>query len=108
MESAKDGMKEYLDKLQFNDGSIDIVPNVTADAENKADKLKELLVEQITAPVKWHQTMKCFAGRGIDTFIEIGPGKVLSGLAKRELKGAQIFNIDKLEDVKNFDVAAVG
>jgi len=108
MESAKTGMKEYLDSLQFNQPTVDIVPNVTGEAVNDPAKLKELLVEQITAPVKWYHTMQYFKSFGIDTFIEVGPGKVLAGLAKRELKNAQIYNIDKLTDIENFDFVSVG
>jgi [acyl-carrier-protein] S-malonyltransferase len=108
MGSAKACMREYLDTLVFGDPKADIVPNVTARAENDPERLKELLVEQITAPVMWFQTMEYFREYGIDTFIEVGPAKVLSGLAKRELKGATIINIDKLEDVANFDSVAIG
>ncbi|MFH2035638.1 MAG: ACP S-malonyltransferase [Candidatus Zixiibacteriota bacterium] len=108
MESAKIGMKEYLDSIGFQQPTIDIVPNVTGEAESQADNLKELLVEQITAPVKWYHTMQYFQTSGIGTFIEVGPGKVLAGLAKRELPEAQIFNIDKLTDIENFDFVSVG
>lgn len=108
MEPAMDGMRDYLDKVDFNQPSVSIVPNVLGTAVDEADKLKELLVEQITSPVLWHQTMGYFAGQGIDTLIEVGPGKVLTGLAKRELKEAKIYNIDKLEDIENFNLETVG
>jgi len=99
MESARDGMKEYLEDIKFNEPEIDVVPNVTGVAERNSAKLKELLVAQITAPVRWYQTMQCFRDSGIDTFIEVGPGKVLAGLARRELKEAQIINIDTLQTI---------
>jgi len=108
MASACDGMLEYLDKIEFAEAKINIVPNVTAVAENSSDKLKTLLIEQLTAPVKWYQTMRFFSEYGIDNLIEVGPGKVLAGLAKRELKGAQISNLDTLENVEKFCATVTG
>lgn len=108
MESAREGMKNYLDEVVFNEPNIDIVPNVSGSIVKEPMRLKELLVEQITAPVQWHQTMTCFKENNIDLLIEIGPGKVLSGLAKRELDVAGIINIDKLDDVRNFNLVSAG
>jgi [acyl-carrier-protein] S-malonyltransferase len=108
MASAQDGMREFLDSLDFNSPSIDIIPNVTATQERDAAMLKELLVEQLTAPVRWYQTMKAIRQYGVDTFIEVGPGKVLSGLAKRELQGVELINLDTLEDIEKFRTVAVG
>ena len=102
MGPAKDGMQEYLSAVAFKKPDMDVIPNVTGHAENDPDRLKANLVDQITNPVRWHQTMQCEKGRGIDTMIEVGPGKVLAGLAKRELKDARIFNIDTLEDIDKF------
>ena len=102
MESAVSGMEEYLKNVAFEEPNIDIVPNVTARAENNPETLKNLLLEQLTAPVRWQQTMQFFNSQGIEEIIEIGPGKVLAGLAKRELKDAKIVNIDKLEDIENY------
>lgn len=105
MAPACEGMREYLDTVEFGPAQIEIVPNVVATPETDRLKLKELLVEQLTAPVKWYQTMRFFSDKGINRIIEIGPGKVLAGLAKRELKGARIINIDKLEDIEKFCAA---
>jgi [acyl-carrier-protein] S-malonyltransferase len=107
MASARDGMKEFLETLDFAEPTLNIVPNVTGTAVNEATRLKELLVEQITSPVMWHRTMQYFAQQGITTVIEIGPGKVLTGLAKREIKGGRLINIDKLVNIENFSLEAV-
>jgi len=106
MESATAGMKEYLEALKFQEPQTGLVPNVTGTVERKPDRIKELLVAQLTAPVRWYQTMKYFRDNGIDTLIEIGPGKVLTGLAKRELDGAQMINLDTMQDIQNFVAAA--
>ena len=108
MASAQDRMREFLDTMTFNKPKIDIIPNVTATQERDAMMLKELLIEQLTAPVKWYQTMKAVNQYGIDTFIEVGPGKVLAGLAKREIRNANIMNIDTLQDVEQFKTVPVG
>jgi [acyl-carrier-protein] S-malonyltransferase len=108
MEPAREGMRKYLNSAEFKKPEFGIVPNVTADTEFDPFRLKGLLIDQLTSPVRWHQTMKCFADAGIDTVIEVGPGKVLAGLAKRELKGAQILNLDTLEDIEKFSAAVTG
>jgi [acyl-carrier-protein] S-malonyltransferase len=108
MEPAKDGLEDYLDSIDFINPDMEVVPNVTGTSEKNGDTLKKLLVEQITSPVRWYQTMQYFVQNGVDTLIEIGPGKVLSGLAKRELKGAQVQNIDTLEDISNFVATITG
>mgnify|MGYP000967516584 CR=1 FL=1 len=107
MASAQPGMREFLDTLTFNNPKIDIIPNVTATQERDATMLKELLIEQLTSPVKWRRTMTAINQYGVDTFIEVGPGKVLVGLAKREVKAANFINIDTLQDVEQFKTVTV-
>lgn len=107
MASAQPGMREFLDTLTFNNPKIDIIPNVTATQERDATMLKELLIEQLTSPVKWRRTMTAINQYGVDTFIEVGPGKVLVGLAKREVKAANFINIDTLQDVDQFKTVTV-
>jgi [acyl-carrier-protein] S-malonyltransferase len=108
MESAREGMKEYLASVELREPRIAVIPNVTGTAESDPVRLKELLVKQLTAPVRWCQTMQYFNEHDIDTMIEVGPGKVLAALARRELKGAQVYNIDTLEDIEKFSDALVG
>ena len=107
MEPARAGMKEYLDKMNFEPPRLSIVPNVTGKSEKNPGRIKELLVEQLTAPVRWYHAMRFFKNNNIDTLIEVGPGKVLAGLAKRELDGAEMINIDTLQDIQNFIGATV-
>jgi [acyl-carrier-protein] S-malonyltransferase len=102
MASAAPGLRAFLEALKFETPGIAIVPNVTAVAETNPDNLKKLLLEQITAPVRWQQTMQFFNNYGINEIIEIGPGKILTGLAKREMIDSKIINIDKLEDIDTF------
>ncbi|MCX6827414.1 MAG: ACP S-malonyltransferase, partial [candidate division Zixibacteria bacterium] len=104
MEPAQKELEKFLEGITFQTAKIDIVPNVTAMATKDAANLKKLLIEQLTSPVRWQQTMQFFKNHAIDRMIEVGPGKVLAGLAKRELEGAQIYNIDTLADIRNFGI----
>lgn len=103
MESAKVGLDEYLGSITINDPKIPVVANVTAKEVLSGDEIRKLLVEQVTSPVRWAQTMNYLVDQGVQTVIEIGPGKVLSGLSKRDMSPNLIVNIDTLADVENFN-----
>ncbi len=102
MISAKTGMQEYLDNVQINNPSRPVVANVTGRPTSDAAEIRNLLVEQITAPVRWSQTMKYLVDNGVTGIIEIGPGKVLSGLAKRDMRPQTTIVLDTLADVKSY------
>lgn len=100
METARQGLSDYLDGISINDPEYPVVANVTAQPVTSGTEIKSLLVKQVTAPVRWAQTMQFLAGEGVDTVIEIGPGKVLSGLAKRDMRPSKLVNIDTLADIE--------
>ena len=100
MEPAKVGMEAYLKDIIISDPKIPVVANVTAQTVMSGDEIRKLLVQQITAPVKWSQTMTFLADNDVTTVYEIGPGKVLSGLARREMNADTIINLDTLEDIE--------
>jgi len=102
MESARQGLSDYLDSISINDPERPVVANVTAQPATSGAEIKNLLVKQVTAPVRWAQTMQFLAGEGVDTVVEIGPGKVLSGLAKRDMRPSKLINIDTLADIEEF------
>ena len=77
-----------------------IISNVTAKPEKEINKIKRLLVEQIFSTVKWRESLIEMSNTGIKNYIEIGPGKVLSGMVKRT-KGANCFSINSITDIKN-------
>lgn len=103
MEPAAPRLQATLDLLDFQDPGFPIVANVTGKAEDQAANLKKLLVQQITAPVLWVDTLQELARLGVQHFVEIGPGKVLTGLVKRTLKDVQIYNLDRLDDLKSVE-----
>ena len=94
MATATAGMAECLDKIDIKDANPPVVANVTARPVTSSGEIKKLLVDQITSPVRWRDTMAYFMSQGVTSAVEIGPGKVLTGLAKREMKGVNLYNID--------------
>lgn len=103
MESAKIGLENYLANTKINNPKIPVVANVTAESVMSGDEIRSLLVKQVTAPVKWAQTMAYLVKNDVNTVLEIGPGKVLSGLAKRDMRPGKIYNLDTLSDIENFN-----
>ena len=104
MNKATDIMREELSKLTFQKGNIPLISNITADEIFDADELKDLLVKQIENRVRWRESVINMTEKGIIQFIEIGPGKVLSGLVKRINKVVKISSINNEDDIKNIKI----
>ena len=102
MKPAAEIMKEKIAKTKFVQPSFKIINNVTAEPESDPSKIKNLLVDQIFSTVKWRQSIIKMSQKGVKNFIEIGPGKVLTGMVKRTLKDANSFSINSITDIKNF------
>tara|TARA_B110000967_G_scaffold167942_1_gene176692 strand:+ start:457 stop:1389 length:933 start_codon:yes stop_codon:yes gene_type:complete len=101
MNSAASKMKEKIKKTNFRKPDYEIISNVTSQPTNNPEEFKELLVEQIYSRVRWRESILFMGGRKINTFIEIGPGKVLTGLVKRILPNSNSFSINTINDIKN-------
>lgn len=93
MEPVKPQLAQVLDGVRFSDAVMPLVTNVEARAECSAERLRRLLVEQVTAPVRWTELVAQLAAEGCDTFVELGPGAVLGGLVKRQVAGARVFSV---------------
>jgi [acyl-carrier-protein] S-malonyltransferase len=104
MNKATDIMKEELAKLKFKKGSNPLISNITADEIFNADELKDLLIMQIENRVRWRESIINMIGKDINQFIEIGPGKVLSGLVKRVGKEVEVSSINNEEDIRNIKI----
>ena len=102
MESAEKKMSQKITELIFKDPKPSIISNVTAKAENEASKIKELLIKQITSRVNWRESIEYMINNGVNEFIEIGPGKVLTGLVRRINKDVNVFNINSIDDITNY------
>ena len=102
MKNAAENMKSTITDAVFKKPNPGIISNVTAKIENDPTTIKELLIKQITSTVRWRESLEYMINNGIDQFIEIGPGKVLSGLVKRTNRKIKISNLNSFEDVNNY------
>ena len=100
MQPAVEGMIKYLDATTFKTPSIPVIGNTTAGPMTTAEAVKMELRNQLTSPVLWQPTIEYMISKDVSTFIEIGPGKVLTGLIKRINKEVATLNIGDLEAVR--------
>lgn len=99
MNYAYEEFSSFIDKFTFNNPKIPIIMNVTADYQRDADKIKELLKMQIVSPVRWTQIMKLMLNDGHKNLAEVGPSKVLSGMAKKTSDQFDVISVEKSEDI---------
>lgn len=100
MIEASNRLAGLLDALEFRDPAVPLVNNADAMFLTNAEKIKLSLIKQLSRPLLWEDSIRNIVGKGVDTFVEVGPGKVLSGLIKRIEPAARIFNV---EDIKSLD-----
>ncbi len=104
MKSATEKMKEKINHTDFSDPVIDIISNVTSKPHRKSAEIKRLLIDQIENPVRWRESVINMISSGVNKFVEIGPGKVLSGLIKRidrKVESNQVNNLSDLKTIEN-------
>jgi len=101
MRSATEKMREVIIKEEFKKPEINIISNVTAQQTNDPIEIKNLLIEQIERPVRWREIVINMIDSKVEKFIEIGPGKVLSGLVKRINSNVKLIQVNNLEDLNN-------
>tara|TARA_B100000579_G_scaffold276391_1_gene228571 strand:- start:782 stop:1714 length:933 start_codon:yes stop_codon:yes gene_type:complete len=101
MNKATSIMRDKINNSNFEKPKNVIISNVTGSETQEIDKIKDLLIKQIESPVLWRESVIYMIKKGVTNFIEIGPGKVLSGLVKRIDKTINVNNINKLEDIKD-------
>jgi len=101
MRSATEKMRDEITKIEFKQPKVNIISNVTAKQTNDPNEIKSLLIEQIESPVRWREIVINMIDSKVEKFIEIGPGKVLSGLVKRINSNVKLIQINDLEDLNN-------
>ncbi len=99
MASAKEKLLEKLNKTEIQDALIPVYANVTAKPVTQKGEISKLLFEQLSAPVRWEETIKNMIADGATKFYEVGPGKVLQGLIKRIDRNVEVIGIEKLADL---------
>ncbi len=101
MKGASKKLGYVLNEVSFKESNIDVIPNVTGEVLSNIMEIRGLLEEQVKSPVKWQKTIENMIDMGIDTFIEVGPGKALSGFIKKINKEVKVLNIEDKESVYN-------
>ena len=104
MKTATEIMKKEINNTKFNTPSPKIISNVNALEQDNIDTIKNLLIEQIESTVKWRESVQYMIKNGVKKFIEIGPGKVLTGLVKRIDKNVESYSINSNEDIKKINI----
>ena len=94
MKPAQDRLAVDLEALNFTEPAMPVVTNVDARATTVPDELRDALVRQVSAPVRWVESMQLLMSHGVDTFIEAGPGKVLSGLMRQINRDVKMLNVE--------------
>ena len=102
MKTASKKMTGYINDLKMNNLEKPIISNVTASETSSSKEIKLLLISQIEKKVRWLESVEYMINNGIKNFVEIGPGKVLSGLIKRINKNVKVYSINNEEDIKLF------
>ena len=101
MKNATIEMTNLINDTKFNIPEINIISNVTATPENSTTEIKKLLIEQIEKPVRWRESIINMIDNNVNKFVEIGPGKVLSGLIKRINRNVKTNQVNNLLDIEN-------
>ncbi len=105
MKPAQDRLKADLEALKFNEPGMPVVTNVDARATSAPDELRDALLRQVSAPVRWSESMQLLVQQGVDTFVEAGPGKVLTGLMRQINRDVKTLNV---EDAASLEATRVG
>ena len=107
MQPAADRLAEVLAPIEIKDITIPVVANVTAQEVTSGEEIKKLLVRQAAMPVLWETSVRNMVAGGVDTFVEVGPGKVLTGFTKKIAKGMTALNVEDAESLEK-TLAALG
>ena len=99
LEQAGEELGKELEQVDFSDLQIPYVTNVTAEYVTDITKTKELLARQVASSVRWQQSMELLIADGVDTFVEIGPGRTLAGFLRKINRGVKVYNVGTWEDV---------
>lgn len=102
MTPAQSGLTRVIDSLEFRDPTVPIIGNVTAHPLTTGSEIKKELVAQLLACVQWKRTVGFMTNNGVDRFVEVGPGRLLTNLIRRIEPDANIFNVSDMASVQSF------
>jgi [acyl-carrier-protein] S-malonyltransferase len=98
---AQERLEEDLARVEFKDLRFPIIENVTADANSKGERARIALTEQVSSPVRWAQSVETLLAEEVGTFVEVGAGKVLSGLVRQINRDVRCLNVENTESLRN-------
>lgn len=102
LEKAKEEYSKELDKITFNKGKVKVIKNIDGNYYLENENLKQILAEHIVNPVRFDKTIELMKNENIDEYIEIGPGKALTGFIKKDIKEVKTYNINNIETLENY------
>jgi [acyl-carrier-protein] S-malonyltransferase len=103
MKTAEDGLRSGLESTEFSGSDFAVVSNVTARPTSSGEEARDLLVSQLTSPVRWTESIACMVAEGVESFVELGPGKVLAGLNRRNAKGLPTASVGTPESIESWE-----
>lgn len=107
MKPAQDRLAQDLERLEFNNPGMPVVTNVDARPITVPQELRDALVRQVSSPVRWVESLQLLIGQGVDTFVEAGPGKVLSGLVRQTSRDVKTLNVEDAASLEATQAALV-
>lgn len=102
MKTAEEGLRVELESVKFGPARFPVVSNVTARPVRESSEAPELLVRQLTSPVRWAESVAVMTAEGVDSFLELGPGNVLSGLNRRNARGVATRSLGTADEIEAF------
>ncbi|RLL45283.1 [acyl-carrier-protein] S-malonyltransferase [Oceanobacillus piezotolerans] len=102
MKAANEKFADYLNKVPFYDAEVPVYANVSANPVTKAEEIKELLIQQLYSPVRFDASIRNMIDKGVDAFVEVGNGKVLSGLLRKIDRSTKTFAVQDVDSLKSF------
>ncbi len=102
LNDAKLAYEKELESTKFNKGNVKVIKNLDGTVYEESDNLKELLAKHIISPVRFDKALKLMQDENIDEYVEIGPGKTLTGFVKKENREANVYNINNLESLNEY------
>jgi [acyl-carrier-protein] S-malonyltransferase len=103
MRPAAERLGEELKKISFSEIKIPVISNAEAESYPAKEEIQRLLIKQVDHPVRWEESMNRMLQDGIEKVVEVGPGRVLSGLMKRISREVQILNVDDINGLKDLE-----
>lgn len=102
LEKAKEEYSKELDKITFNKGNVKVIKNIDGNYYSENENFKQILAEHIVNPVRFDKTVELMKNENVDEYVEIGPGKALTGFVRKDIKEAKTYNINNLETLENY------